>query len=153
MLYHLYTWLSTDYSIGKFIAVLFLLALVIGLFRIGGANLMRWALVPYALTEWYLMSPGYACSYGGFFPRAQAIAGVCTGAPYQTYLEQNFGIHLWYVQSMYIGLLFFAIWPLISHIRDSLKNERFLEEDRINQRILREESEARFDSVKKIGRM
>lgn len=153
MLYHFYLALFTDFSILKFLGILVLLGFVGGIVWIGGAKLFRWALVPAALIEVYLMSPGYACSYGGVFPRAQAMAGMCEGAPYTAYLNQNFGLNLWYVQAMYIGILLFAIWPLISNIIWTQKDEAFKSKFLKEQAEMRTASAERINRVQKIGRM
>lgn len=153
MLYHLYLWLLTDYSIGKALAILALVGLIVGVVRIGGASLFRWALVPMAVMEWYFMSPGYACSYGGVFPRAQAMSGMCQGAPYQAYLNQNFGLHLWYIQALYLGLLLFAIWPLFAHIVRTIKEQKFEHSFRKEQAVARAEYAKRIDGIEKIGPM
>ena len=153
MLYHLYLWLSTDYSIGKALAVLALVGLIVGIVRIGGATMFRWALVPATLMEWYFMSPGYACSYGGVFPRAQAMSGMCQGTPYRMYLNQNFGLDLWYIQALYGALLLFAIWPLIRHAVRFWKEETLLQKQQDEHSKARVDYDAGLEKIEKIGPM
>ncbi len=153
MLYHFYLWMFTDFSVGKTIAILALLGLVGGIVWLEGAKLFRWALVPAGLVELYLMSPGYACSYGGVFPRADAVSGMCQGAPYQAYLNQNFGLNLWYIQALYAGILLFAIWPVISHVIWTLRDQAFQEKSFHEGAKDNVERVARISRVEKIGPM
>lgn len=153
MLYHFYLWLFTDLSIGKFFGIIALLGLVVVIVRTGGAQLFRLALIPLVPVEAYLMSPGHACSYGGFFKRADAMAGMCQGAPYNAYLNQNFGLNLWYIYALYAGIFLFAIWPIISRIYWDLKNEAFQDASYIKQAQFQREESERISRVKQIGPM
>lgn len=153
MLYHFYLWLFTDFALVKGLLILALLGAVGAVVWVGATQLFRWALVPAVLVEWYLMSPGYACSYGGVFPRADAPLGMCQGAPYNAYLNQNFGVHLWYIQALYLALFVFAIWPLISRIYWGQKDEAFQAKFRKEQDDFRAASADRINRVEKIGRM
>ena len=153
MLYHFYLWLFTDFSIGKTFLNLSALALIIGFIWIGGAVLFRWLLLPITVVEAYLMSPGYACSYGGFFKRADAVSGMCQGAPYHAYLNQNFGLHLWYIQAIYAGLFLFAIWPFISKIIWSVQDEEFQKKSRMAEAKAYVKSFDRINRMDKTGSM
>ena len=50
--------------------------------------------------------------------RAEGTARACTNEKYTTYLNANFGLDIWYIQTLYVGLLVFLIWPFIRNIRD-----------------------------------
>ena len=152
MLYHFYLWLTSDYSIGKALGVVLLLAIVFGMARIGLLAILRGLLFLYATIELYLMSPGYACSYGTIFPRAETMSGMCQGShAYTIYLNQNFGLNLWYMQIFYGMLILFAIWPLIERIRDALRSDKFQREDDLRLSKMRAEDAARIQSIDKVG--
>ena len=153
MLYHFYLFLFTNFSIEKFFGTIVLLALVVGIVRTGGAGLFRYTLIPLVPVEAYLMSPGYACSHGGFFKRADAMSGMCQGAPYNAYLNKNFGMDLWYIYALYAGIFLFAIWPIISRIYWDLKGEAFEDASYMKQAELQREESERISRVKQIGPM
>ncbi len=117
MLYHLIS-IFSSLTLGYYLILGGFTFWVILSFIFGATAPIRWLVALFLLAEGYMMSSSFACTSAYLFMRAEGTARACTNEKYTTYLNANFGLDIWYIQTLYVGLLVFLIWPFIRNIRD-----------------------------------
>lgn len=114
-------------------------------------TILRIALVPFVLMEFYFMTPMFAC--GGslnMLDRAPGTHSACTKLDYANYLGANFGISNAYVLAAYGLLALFMVWPLLKKMVHA--NKDTLAINAALQKVAFDES-IEMAKIKRIGKI